>query len=57
MDNFRGQAKAVPTHIPSKYSAEMALKSEVVSSFSAPYNYVLTTVEIVLAGTTGCLVI
>ena len=31
MDDFKDQAKQVVRHIPSKYSKEMATKSEVVS--------------------------
>ena len=32
MDEFKSQAKTVPRHIPSRYSKEMASKSDVVSA-------------------------
>lgn len=31
LDQYKGQAKSVPRHIPSEHSEEMAKKSDVVS--------------------------
>ena len=50
MDDFRDQAKLVPVHLPSRFSKEMASKSEVVSTtilwsfvlIHSGYNYTMS---------------
>lgn len=45
MEEFQDQKKTVLTHIPSKYSVEMASKSEVVSSLSCKLAIIISVLQ------------
>ena len=57
MKEFRDQKQTVQTHIPSKYSVEMASRSEVVSIISCFYKHVIICDPLNTIGSIRCLIV